>query len=342
MASMQGMGDNLHQRAIVRQLMQQDVVYLDTPWPAIYHDLVGSRLQLVRPAAVTLRTQAKNAAREASKYHVDKPPRQVRMVRTWYTGADVRAAGSILGAMLRSAGCNSAGTDFRMPVPQSWLDTIDAYIRMWGPTKPILLYRPLVERTEWKGCAGRNPDLDSYVWLFDEWRKNFFVISVADLVPGKEWLVLPDYHPADVELHHGELTFEMLAALTKRAALVYCSPGFAPLLAQAVGTPNICVFGGHESSMTISEGAKLTPTLGIDPIVPCNCFDHQHTHKKEINIYKAHVAIENFLMELQDADTPFRRIGSALASHRLAQPAQAVHEPKRVGDADSVDRQREA
>jgi hypothetical protein len=57
LASMHGMGDNLHQRAIVRRLMEQDVVYLDTPWPSVYHDLVGPRLHLVRPAATTLRTR---------------------------------------------------------------------------------------------------------------------------------------------------------------------------------------------------------------------------------------------------------------------------------------------
>lgn len=343
-ASMQGMGDNIHQRAIVRQLMQQNVVYLDTPWPAVYHDLVGLRLVLVRPAATTLRTQAKNVLREASQYQCLKAPRQVRMVRTWYRGEDVRREGSILAAMVRSAGC-SMPADFRLPVPQPWLETIDAYIRMWAPTKPIMLYRPLVERTEWAGCAGRNPDERAYQELFQAIRHHFFVISVADLVPGKEWLVQRPT-TVDVELHGGELSFELLAALAKRSAMVFCSAGFAPILAQAVGTPVVCVFGGHESSMTIKDGATFAPTLGIDPMVPCNCFDHQHAHHKEIDMFRATERLDNFIYHQvygrkKDADLATGRLETAVACHQLAWTQQALHERGGVGSADRPGEERE-
>ena len=59
---MHGMGDCLHQRAIVREYMHAGPVYLQTPWPELYHDLRGPRLKLLRPDT-RLRTQAKNAAR---------------------------------------------------------------------------------------------------------------------------------------------------------------------------------------------------------------------------------------------------------------------------------------
>lgn len=340
MASMQGMGDNLHQRALVRQLMQQNVVYLDTPWPSAYHDLVGPRLHLVPPVATTLRTQAKNVAREAAKYDTPKAPRQVRMVRTWYTGEDVRREGSILAAMVKNAGCTMPA-DFRLPVPQEWLDTIDAYIGMWAPTKPIMVLRPLVERTEWAGCAGRNPDFTAYLQLYLWLRSHYFVISVADLVPGKEWLV-QDSMQADVELHQGELSFELLVALTKRAALVYCSAGFAPILAQAVGTPVVCVFGGHESSMTIKDGVGFAPTLGIDPIVPCSCFDHKHTHQKAIDLSKAFQDLYDFTGRIANAQVADRRLASAVARHQLAGPLTPVHESGGVGGSDCVSVQRAA
>src|SRR5512144_2511893 len=72
---MHGMGDNLHQRAIVRQLLERyDVVYLETPWPCIYHDLRGPRLRLIRKPT-TLRTQAKNEERERQSYDVSMAPR---------------------------------------------------------------------------------------------------------------------------------------------------------------------------------------------------------------------------------------------------------------------------
>ena len=41
---------------------------------------------------------------------------------------------------------------------------------------------------------------------------------------------------------------EALAALTASAALVFSAPGFATALAQAVSTPSITIFGGHENS----------------------------------------------------------------------------------------------
>lgn len=319
MLSMQGMGDNLHQRALVRRLMEQNVVYLDTPWPSIYHDLVGPRLHLVPPVATTLRTQAKNVAREASKYDTMKAPRQVRLVRTWYTGEEVKRQGSVLGAMAKNSGITGE-LDFRLPVPQGWLDTIDAYIRMWAPTKPIMVVRPLVERTEWGGCASRNPDAGAYYSLFRQLCDRFFVISVADLVPHKEWLVAP-LLVADIELHRGELPFELLAALMKRAALVYCSPGFAVPLAQAVGTPVVCVFGGFENSSSFSIGARYTPYLGIDPMVPCSCFSHTHTHQKEINLVNAWADTSRFIERVFNAQATAVNGTTGTPGDRL-EPAQ--------------------
>lgn len=278
---MHGLGDNLHQRAIVRQLLERERVMLETPWPSIYHDLAdGHRLRLVRKGS-TLRTQAKNVVREHGKYHNGVQPSTARMVRVWYTGEQVRRTGSILAAMMESVKCDYARADFRLPVPQAWTDQLAAVLP--ATDKPIMVYRPLVERTEWQGCRGRNPDFDAYLALFTAIRERFFVVSVADLVPKVEWTV---GHPieADREFHVGELHFELLAALTKRAALMFCSPGFAPLLAQAVGTPSVCIFGGHESSITIAGGARMTPTLGIDPIKPCDCFDHHHQHDKRIDV----------------------------------------------------------
>jgi hypothetical protein len=341
MLSMQGLGDNLHQRAIVRQLMAQQVVYLDSSWPSVYHDLVGPRLQLVRPAAVALRTQAKNAVREAARYHTTKAPRQVRLVRIWYQGADVAAARSVLGAMARAAGVRDDGLDFRMPVPRAWHQALDTVF----PTtsKPIMLYRPLVERTEWGGCASRNPDVAAYDALFQSIASRYHVVSVADLVPGKEWLAYAPV-PADTVFHHGELTFEMLAALAQRASLTFCSPGFAAPLSQAVGTPTVVVFGGYENSSSFSIGARYTPYLGIDPIIPCSCFSHTHTHRKSIDLPPALQRLQDFVSHARSApyvDPATSRLELALARHRLAHPIETIHEPGGVGDAGGAGAQRQ-
>jgi hypothetical protein len=330
---MKGMGDNLHQRAIVRQLLELErVVYLETPWPCIYHDLVGSRLKLVR-VATTLRTQAKNAQREKDAYLVANAPRKAHEVRVWYTGEDVRRRGSVLAAMLNATGCDLERADFRLPVPEEWFRPVDALIARWKPQLPIMLYRPLVMRTEWGGCAIRNPNHDAYYTILQAIRRRFFVVSVADLVPDVEWVVGRDIMP-DVQLHRGELPFESLAALAARSAMVYCSPGFAVLLAQSVGTPVTCVFGGYENSTSFIHGARHAPTLGIDPIIPCACFSHAHPCKKAIDV---DIAVRRVIHFANQDYTQARayvadRERNPADTDRLDQALAPVHEPRRAGD----------
>src|SRR5574337_414332 len=65
--AMQGLGDSIHQRALVRYWMREHAVWLDSAWPSVYHDLVGERLKLMRPS-LYLRTQAKNVERQRAEY----------------------------------------------------------------------------------------------------------------------------------------------------------------------------------------------------------------------------------------------------------------------------------
>jgi len=291
---MNGLGDNLHMRAVVRQKLARGPLILCTPWPSVYHDLVGDNLKLAqRPT--TLRTQAKNALREVLRYELPALPATRTAQRVWYTGADVRRHGSVLAAMMVATGTDIGTADFRLPVPDAWHARLEARLLGW-PFLPMLVYRPLIERTEWMGCRARNPDHDAYAQIFDAIRRRFFVVSVADLAPGREWLV-GQRVPADIEFHRGELVFEELAALFQRAALVFSSPGFSTILAQAVGTPSVCVFGGYENSSSFSAGARFAPYLGIDPVEPCSCFQHHHPCRKAIDIPRAIDRVHRFIEE---------------------------------------------
>ena len=102
---------------------------------------------------------------------------------------------------------------------------------------------------------------------------------------------------ADVEFHHGELDFETLAALTARAALVYCSPCFLTVLAQAVETPLVCVFGGFEGANSFAAGARFSPWLPIEPINPCACWTWNCRHDKTIDLAAAAAKIERFIRD---------------------------------------------
>jgi hypothetical protein len=268
---MHGMGDNIHQRGIVRQLMAHHEVFLQSTWICIYHDLIEQGLHVIHKNS-GLRTQVKNAWREQSKFYRGPIPARPIAVTPMYHGYNVnqQASGTILEAMCKSVGMGVSykSCDFRLPIPADWYAPVDEMIAQWKPTKPILVYRPLVSRPEWQGSAIRNASSDAYTQLFAMIRDNFFVVSVADLIPGREWIVGPQLIP-NIQFHHGELPFESLAALFSRAKMAYTSSGFGSVLAPAVGTPCINIVGGYERAQW--HWCDLSPVLGIEPIHPCSC-----------------------------------------------------------------------
>lgn len=286
-----GLGDNLHQRAVIRQLMQRYDVTLESSWVAPYYDLIEQGLKVVHKPT-SLRTQAKNAKREAALFHKVRP-QNVSTRKIWYAPREVRDAGGVLAAMCRNCDVSYEGADFRLPVKPEWVAAAKAVV----PTdKPILVYRPLVERTEWNGCAARNSDADAYDALFQSIRDRFHVVSIADLVPKVEWMTSQPI-AADQEFHHGELPFETLAGLFSIAAMAYTAPGFAVILAQAVGLPVVAVFGSYEASYSFSGGARYSPYLGIDPIIPSDDFKHDTTKDKTIDVEKAKARLAVFAEE---------------------------------------------
>lgn len=273
---MHGMGDCLHQRAVLRQLMQRYDVALETSWPAMYHDLMAEGLKVTR-RPVGLRTQTKNAAREseAAKFSPLHPMMRAGM-RVSYQGHHVLATPSktILEVMCNATGTEYAQADYRLPILPSWNDALDATLGTLpdiAGRRPWLVHRPLVARPEWRGSMARNADPASYTTLFERIREKFFVVSVADLEPGKEWLVGPETK-ADLTFHKGELVFEALAALFKRADLVFTSSGFAAVLGPAVETPTISIVGGYEDPRCHDSGKKFAPYLAIGPERPCSCW----------------------------------------------------------------------
>jgi len=290
---MLGLGDCLHERAIIRQYQVKGFdVWLESPWVSVFHDLIPLGLKVIR-RPTSLRTQSKNSSRELADFSRVAPPQHVRKIRIWYSPDGVRGKGSVLGAICDATQCDIAQADFRLPVPPAWRVKAQAWIDKWRPTKPIMIYRPLVDRTEAAPmCAVRNPAHDNYATLFKEINDRFFVVSVADLVPRKEWMVGKDVR-VDARCHSGELEFETLAALFSMSALVFTSPGFAVPLAQAVETPVVCVFGGYENSKSFA-GTKFSPYLGIDTIKPCDCFCHNHRCNKVIDLPLAIKLIREF------------------------------------------------
>jgi SAM-dependent methyltransferase len=298
-----GIGDNLHQRAPIRALMLTHDVWLETCHIALYHDLVAQGLKLLaRPTR--LRAQARTIATEQMRYAFasTRPPPHAERRKIWYNKSEVDKFGSILGAMY--GGLNipmPAAPDFRLPIPTAWQAAARRLIETWPRTsKPLMVLRQIILRKEWDG-ANRNPDPIAYGRLVEDIRDRFFVVSIADLAPGLEWVVGPEL-PADVKLHAGELDFETMAALFAEAALVVSPAGFAPVLAQAVGTPGVTVYGGRESFQTTqAAGAHLAPSLGIDPINPCDCHSNTHRCDKMLDLAAARGRLTDFVRDIDSA-----------------------------------------
>jgi hypothetical protein len=274
--SMWGIGDNLHHRAVIRELMKEHEVWLTTCHYCLFHDLIDKGLHVIFKST-RLRAQARTIERERGLFvPVPAIPDGARYIKLFYHKGTIDIYGSILEAQAGICGIDhKKPLDFSLPVPPSWHEKLGKETTIDTGGKPLMVYRPIVLRREWNS-ANRNPHPDGYTQLFNAAREGFFVLSLADLAPNEEWIVGPEA-PADMKLHRGELSFEAMAALFERAQLVFCNAGFAPVLAQAVGTPSICVYGGRESYGTTQRaGEHLAPTLGIDPIKPCDCHTERH------------------------------------------------------------------
>lgn len=289
-----GIGDNLHQRAGLREVMKHYDVWLESPHYTLYHDLIAQGLK-VMVRSTHLRAQAKTLARERMMFCLQQPPAHAIRKKIWYHKSDIDRHGSILGSMMAQFGVTVDKPDFSLPLMPEWISKADVLIKTWNLNgKPLLVYRPIVRRKEWDG-ESRNPIPSSYNALFQQMREPYFVVSVADLSPGQEWIVGPE-QSVDIKLHAGELDFGTMAALFARANMVFSSAGFAPVLAQAVGAPCITIYGGRESSRTTEQaGQHLAPTLGIDPDNPCDCHAHRHSCDKRITLPPAHAKIAEFV-----------------------------------------------
>lgn len=284
---MAGIGDNLHQRAVVRELARTREVWLRTPWPQLYHDLNGIRLV---PHELRSRVSDKNSAAAARLYATDPIPPGAAPVSIGYGEGRVQRLGSVVAVMASSVGVTPG--KFDLPVPEDWKRAARARVKV-PKGRRLLVYRPLTERADMPATAARNPDPVAYKAIFDQLRPRFYVVSVADLEPGQEWQISLPIEP-DLELHCGELALEGLIGLFAIASLVYTAPGMATVLAQAVQTCAITVFGGYETAASFSHGAGPR-WLAVEPDRPCGCWNAAHACDKAIDIPAAIARVEAWL-----------------------------------------------
>lgn len=286
---MYGMGDCIHQRAPLRELLDRgEPIVLDTFYYAMYHDLVrrGLRLRRISSHAPRIRDDSQTQMLRATG----------NGIRVTYNRDMIQRCGTILGAQYECLGMTMPERpDFSLPIPTEW--RVAARRRLQSSIKPLMVYRPSVLNNLWRSEA-RSPDPVSYGALFSSVRDRFHVVAVANLGDHGE-RVIGDMPRCDQYFVNGELGFEELAGLFAEAQVAFTCPGFAPVLSQAVGTPTVIVYGGNESFRTTnSVGAHLAPTLAIEPVHPCECHMKDHDCDKRIDVPVALERLEKFLCAL--------------------------------------------
>jgi hypothetical protein len=274
---MLGLGDNIYQRAVIRELGPLRLV---TPWPQLYADLP---VRCVNPNT-NLRTQRKNAGRDDLPWY--GAPRNTKPQIIGYGGQ-----GTILGSLMQSVNLQRRKIVFDGP-PVPKLDR-----------KPYILIRPATVRQEWRADA-RNPLPEYLCQAADALKDHYQIISVADLKEEHEWAVgdLPFAHET---YHKGELRLEDLLALTAGAAGVVGGVGWLAPAAVAYRVPLLLVYGGWGAANGPQRifDPRMDTTLVTQalPDAYCQCNDRGHNCARTITNFGEHLA--NFIRHTQGKET---------------------------------------
>lgn len=265
-AGMRGLGDNIYQRAFLRNM--KGPVYLETPWPELYSDM--PHVLPVRPHT-TLRTQLKNMERQTG-YHAAPAFRQSKRIEYRQDG--------IYNGMRRTFGVEPGALD----------------LPGFGPSHVAGRYavvRPVTLRSEWRADT-RNP-LPEYVseCAAELQRRGITVVSVADLLDNVEWPV-GELPPSDIRYHAGELNVTELLALIQGAAVVVGGIGWIVPATIAAQVPAWVICGGQGG---YNSPSKITdPSMSLERIhfaVPdnfCQCIQREHGCDKRIANHAAQFA----------------------------------------------------
>lgn len=299
---MSGIGDAVHHRAIVRWYIEQGHrVWLETAYPEFFWDLRGDQLKLIPIESTRLRHARANMA--SAEFDHEPVPSTAKRRVLWYKGSAVRRLGYV-GAMadIGKAGIGEGG--FTLPIHPSWKHTAEIELSRVGyfdSGKPLLIYKPPSLRQEWLAPA-RNPDAMVMPALLEAIRDRFFVISIANVAEGVEWIDGPT--PAvDAEFNHGQLHPTTIAAMMVNAT-VMTPPSFPLCIGRAVNAWTIGVFGGHELSDWYRPYTPMPERfISIDPVSPCGCWNRQHSCDKTTDIPAAVEKVVSFCENLMKTRT---------------------------------------
>lgn len=274
---MGGLGDGVYQRPFVAAQSAVRDVYITTPWPELYADL--PRVRPLYPAAIGLRTQAKNMERQPETvWFASQIPERYERARFFYRLREPRI--TILQELERCIGL--ARKPFRFDLPDFGPSPVTA-------RKPVAFLRPVTTRKEWANNA-RAPRPEYVEQAAGVLRAaGYHVVAVADIAPPAEWLEgrMP---VCDQYFVRGELSARQMLALIQHSAVVVGGVGFIVPVALAAGRPLVVIGGGqggHNAPERITDPRlDLARTRFVMPERFCMCTDRAHRCPKEIRDFR--------------------------------------------------------
>lgn len=271
LVSLTGIGDCFWTRGIIRETLKAGLtVYLDTPFEWAFWDLEGlERFHFWREGCL--------------------PPGAYAVRTATYLGDDLTKGQTVYGAMCQR--CKVPAGDFKFPIKPEWQVEADKFLRTLKPTKPIMIYRPLMSNPGRRSVSSRNPAHAAYSRIFEAIHGKFHVISVAG--GSGESIVHKD--KADTTLHNSEVSLTTLMALISKATLVYTNPGMGLVASAAIGTPVIGVFGGYEDAHNYQDTVIYGKSLLLDPINSCRCMSDNHPCDKSMDVAAAIARAQEFI-----------------------------------------------
>lgn len=266
---MQGLGDNIYQRAFIKQLLRRHDVWLETSWPELYADL---DVKVVR-ATTRLRTQSKNILRSRAAWS-PPPTNASRVPRISYINA-FRTGRSIVQGMEETVGVKLDAADFDLPaLPPSPVKT----------SKPIAFVRPVTVRREWFNAA-RNPEPQYLAQIVEHLRSTHHIVTVADIDGWDETLVGAPIK-ADSVFINGELPVMNMLALLGASDIVVGGVGF--IIPASIALKRRCFVvlggqGGHNAPRMILDSRLDCSRIGFaTPRSFCQCTNMRHACDKTI------------------------------------------------------------
>jgi hypothetical protein len=267
---MQGLGDNVYQRAVLEQVCaEHGRIALLSPWPQVY---AGLPIDVYAPRTTRLRTQRRNVVGLAMK---SLPPTLRVTHRIGYG-----SAGTILEDLERSVGIR--GARLRMSLPSFPAPDLP---------RPYIVVRPATLRAEWRADA-RNPAPGLIAHAVSLMRKDFYVVSVADVNGVAEWFSEPP-PPSDHQYHAGELRVERLLGLMQHASGIIGGVGFALPVALAYRIPMLLIYGGwgffNGPQRVLDKRIDSSHIVQASPRPLCMCTTRTHNCDKRIPDLETHV-----------------------------------------------------